>query len=211
MTVPAGKREQSRFEAEHHFVKLRREVTNLILCDFGFHEEKYRKQIDRYRQTHSATPNVDEITARWEAKCESFKAWYIDEEGRAVIDILRRISTDFTIGNGIFPSESHAKLLEYLQRRYHINKAIGNCYALKREIQYVIETLPVDINKYERFAQMIDHQIKLYKGVRQASNKFLKADKKGETLTQAITRTFDGIASIIRKIGQVESGSDKQQ
>ena len=208
MSVPKGRRQESRFEAIHHFIKLRKEVTNLILCDFGFSEEKYLKQIDRYREAHRTAENVEAVVERWEAKNKSFKAWYIDEEGRAILDILRNISTEFTLGNSIYPSGTHAKLLEWLQRRWHINRAIGYCYALKQEIHYAIETLPVDINKYERFSDMIDRQIALYKGVRQASNKMLKpanGKSNSDSLSNAVTRTFDGIAAIIRKIGKIEA------
>lgn len=49
MGVPKGKRKLSRFEAAHHYYRLRSEVTNLMLQDFGFSEEKYRKSIERYR------------------------------------------------------------------------------------------------------------------------------------------------------------------
>ncbi len=207
MSVPKNRRDQSRFEAEHQFYKLRREVTNLILCDFGFHEEKYLKQIERYRENHSTAANVDEICARWEAKNRSFNVWFIDEEGRAILDLLRKISVEFTVGNSIFPSGTHAKVMEYLQRRYHIDQAIGYCYALKHEIQYAIEILPVDINKYERFAMMIDKQIALYKGVRQASNKFLKGSKGNDSIEETTGNIFDGIASLIRKISRIESAA----
>lgn len=45
MSVPKGRRRQSRFEAQHHYYRLRDEVTLLMLQDFGFSEEKYRQQI----------------------------------------------------------------------------------------------------------------------------------------------------------------------
>ena len=210
MSVPKGKRSQSKFEAQHHFFKLRDEVTELILNDFGFSEEKYMKQMEHYRRSHQTAENVEAVVEKWEAKCESFKRWYVDEEGRAIIDIMRRIQTEFTIGNSIYPSSTHAKLMEWLTRRYHMNRAIGLCFTLKQEIQYVIRTLPVDINKFERFAVDIDKQIALYKGVRQADNRLIKqSDKvKPDSLTGAVSRTFNGIADIIRKIGKIEDSAD---
>ena len=55
-----------------------------------------------------------------------------------------------------------------------MDEAIAQCYVLKQELQYIISTLPVDINKYERVAVEIDRQIALYKGVRQSDNRLLK-------------------------------------
>ena len=174
MSVPKGKRKESKFEAQHHFYRLRADVTNLMLLDFGFSEEKYRKHIERYRETHSKTGNVDEIVERYRKKCDSFKKWFIDKECDAVLEILRRIGCEFTLGNSIYPSETPAKVMEFCERRKHIDEAIAQCYVLKQELQYIISSLPVNINRYERLAVDIDKQIALYKGVRQSDNRLLK-------------------------------------
>lgn len=205
-----GRRQESRFEAQHNFYKVRAEVTALVLNDFGFSEEKYRKKMEKYRRDHAKDANIDDIVARWERKNESFKKWFIDEEARAIIDTMREIEKEFTVGNSIFPSETPAKVVEFLIRRQHVNRAIGLCFALKQEIHYVIRTLPVDINKYERFAEMIDRQIALYKGVRQADNRLIKPRKpqKSRTIDGEVTRLFDSLANIIRKIGKMEQNAE---
>ena len=183
MAVPKGKRKESKFEAQHHFYRLRADVTNLMLLDFGFSEEKYRKHIERYRETHAKTGNVDEVVERYQKKCDSFKKWFIDRECDAVLEILRRIGCEFTLGNSIYPSETPAKVMEFCERRKHIDEAIAQCYVLKQELQYIISSLPVDINRYERLAVDIDKQIALYKGVRQSDNKEAGQSRKqwGET------------------------------
>ena len=174
MSVPAGKRKQSRFEAVHQFFRLRDEVTTLMLLDFGFSVERYNAMIERYASYHKDDPNVGEIVARFRAKRDSFHRWFIDRECDAVLDILRRIDSEFTAGNSIYPGETPAKIAEFCVRRKHIDEAIAACYVLKQELQYIIRTLPVDMNKFERFAEMIDKQIALYKGVRQADNRLIK-------------------------------------
>ena len=212
-SVPKSRRDESRFEAQHHFFSLRKEVTALVLNDFGFSEKKYREQMEKYRAAHINDPNIEGIVERWEKKNESFKRWFVDEEGRAVIDIMRDIQRHFSLGNSIFPSDTPARLMEFLVRRYHMNRAIGLCFSLKQELNYVIRTLPVDINKFERFAVMIDKQIALLKGVRQADNRLIKPKKekgnKPRTIEGEITKVFDGIAAIIRKIGRMEQQADK--
>ena len=205
MSVPKGKRRQSRFEAQHHYYRLRDEVTLLMLQDFGFSPEKYQETIEWYRQCHDSAENTDEVVARYEKKAESFNKWFIDKECDAVLEMLRNIETEFTQGNSIYPSDTPAKLLEFLVRRHHMNNAIAGCYALKQELNYVIRTLPVDKNKYERFGEALDKQIALYKGVRQSDNRFLKERKKGNnTLARETASIIDAISALIHKIGSAE-------
>ena len=204
MSVPKGKRRQSRFEAQHHYFKLRDEVTRLMLQDFGFSTEKYRETIDYYRRCHQAADNVDEVTARYEKKCEAFNKWFIDKECDAVLDILRKIENEFTRGNSTFPSDTPARLVEFVTRRHHMNNAIAECYALKQELNYIIRTLPVDKNKFKRFGEAIDKQISLYKGVRQSDNRFLKRNTKNNTVARETATIIDSIADLLGKIQQTE-------
>lgn len=205
MSVPKGKRRQSRFEAQHNYYKLRDEVTLLMLRDFGFSPEKYQETIEWYRRCHESAENVEEVVARYEKKAESFNKWFIDRECDAVLEMLRNIETEFTQGNSIYPSDTPAKLLEFLVRRHHMNNAIAGCYALKQEINYVIRTLPVDKNKFERFGESIDKQIALYKGVRQSDNRFLRERKKGNnTLTRETASIIDAIMALLNKMASIE-------
>ena len=210
MSVPKSKRKESRFEAQHNLYILRKEVTNLVVADFGFSEEKYLEQMERYRAAHRSAENVDEVCARWQEKCEGFKVWYVDEEGRAILDLMRSIQTEFGVAHSVFPSRTHAKLLEFLQRRWHMNRAIGYCYALKQDIQYAIETLSVDIKKFEWFADRIDREIALIRGVRQASNSMIKppGEERPGSLTAAVGKACTAVAEILWKIGKIESGAD---
>lgn len=201
-SVPLSRRKPSRFEAEHQFYKLRDAVTEFMLLDFGFSQEKYEKMIERYRATHSNCDSVDEIVARWKKKSDAFYKWYIDKECDAVLKILQNIEAEFTFGNSIYPSETCAKLFEFIERRKHINAAISNCYVLKQELQAIVRALPVDYNKCIRFTEALDKQIALYKGVRQADNRFLKPNRKSkaDSVTQDMTAILDRTVSVIYKI-----------
>ena len=204
MSVPKGRRNQSRFEARHHFFQLRDAVTELILNDFGFSQEKNLAKMEKYRENHKDAANVDEVVQRWETKNDSFVRWFIDSEAKEILDLLRDIERNFTLGNSIYPSDSPAKIFEFVERRKYMDRAIGLCYTLKQEINYVLRTLPVDFNKFERFSVAIDEQIALYKGVRQADNRLLK--KKGEKMPEwfdeKTTNVFDVIAAVMREIGK---------
>ena len=205
MSVPKGRRKLSRFEAQHNFFRLRDEVTTLMLLDFGFSEKRYRETIDWYRRSHEAAEDVEDVVARYEKKCEAFNKWFIDKECDAVLEILRTIENEFTLANSVYPSETPAKLAEFITRRHHMNKAIGSCYMLKQELQYIIRTLPVDMNKYERFDEAINHQIKLYKGVRQADNRFLKTkNPEDNALIREVTVVIEKIMDFADRISRTE-------
>ena len=136
MSVPKSKRKESRFEANHNFYQLRGEVTTLTLLNFGFSVEKYNRQIERYAENHKSASNCAEVVARYKAKSTAFNDWFISEERKAVIDMLRVISIEFTIGNSIFPSKENDEInmREYCERRLHLNRAIAQCFALKQEM-----------------------------------------------------------------------------
>lgn len=204
MSVPKGKRRQSRFEAQHHYYRLRDEVTLLMLQDFGFSREKYQKTIEFYRRSHQAAENPDEVVARYEKKADAFNKWFIDKECDAVLEILRTIECEFTQANSIYPSDTPAKLLEFVTRRRHMNNAIAECYVLKQEINYIIRTLPVDKNKFKRFGEAIDRQIALYKGVRQSDNRFLRKNVKNNTLVRETASVINAIEVLLDKIEQTE-------
>jgi len=173
--------------------------------DFGFSEDKYRKTIDWYRECHRSAEDVDKVVANYEKKCESFNRHFIDRESDKVLDLISQISYEFTLGNSIYPSDTPAKLVEFVVRRLHMNRAIGLCYALKQEINFVLETLPVNIDKAERFDDAINEQIRLYKGVRQADNRFLKKKKeRNDKILTELADAIETVSSIARRIGMME-------
>ena len=192
--VPKSRRKPTKFEAEHNLFKLRDEVTKLCVNDFGFKLEKAQERRDRFEEQHKNMENLEEIMERYDKKLMSFDTWFIDEECRAILSITRDITREFTLGNSIYPKNGVSRLFEYLERRKHITRAIGLCWALKQEIQYVLRILPVDFNKYRRFDEMINKQIALFKGVRQADNRFLKqVDPKESTVIDKIAKLFDDV------------------
>ena len=48
-------------------MKLRRDLTELMLNDFGFSIEKQEKKIEKFRQIHQSASNIDEQVERTRA------------------------------------------------------------------------------------------------------------------------------------------------
>ena len=171
MFVVKRKRKPSQFEVFHHLYKLRRDITDLLLRDFGYSFEKSEKKLNkRFRNrsyeelSDSEKQQYDRLKARWKA----FDEWFIQDERKVIIDCLREITKHVYIANSIYPTVPE----ELIQRRLHQDEALGQCYRLTQELQYSIETLPVDVNIYTRFGEAIQTEINLIKGWRKSDNKF---------------------------------------
>lgn len=174
MSVLKSKRKASQFEVFHHFYKMRKEVTDLLLRDFGYDLERAEKKAMKMFGDKTYEELTPEEKARYEklmAKNKAFDEWFIVDERQTVVNCLRSICEEVFVANSIYPT----CMEELIERRIHQDRAIGQCYRLTQELQYAIETLPVDVNKYLRFADLIQTEINLLKGWRKSDNKFKRA------------------------------------
>lgn len=170
MSVLKSKRKESQFEVYHHLAKIRREITDLLLRDLGYNEVKAQQKIEKL----FSGKNYDDLTEKEKThydklvkRNESFEEWFIVDQRKIIIDCLRDITKEVYIANSIYPFYKE----ELVQRRIHQDNALGQCYRLLQELQYTIETLPVDINIYLRFALNIETEINLIKQWRKSDNK----------------------------------------
>lgn len=95
-----------------------------------------------------------------------FERWLIDGEAKAVLNSLREAQKFITLANSIFP----VYLFECDERRKFQDCAIGLHFQLLQELQFILESLPIDKNSYVRFAEMINKEIALLKEWRQSDN-----------------------------------------
>lgn len=174
MSVLKAKRKPSQFEVFHHFYKMRKEITDLLLRDFGYDLERADSKVLKMfggKPYEELTPEEKALYDKVKAKNEAFVEWFIHDERQVVVDCLRTIGEEIFVANNIYPT----CMEELIERRIRQDRAVGQCYRLTQELQYAIETLPVDVNKYLRFADLIQTEINLLKGWRKSDNKFKRA------------------------------------
>lgn len=174
MSVLKSKRKVSQFEVFHHLYKTRKEITDLLLRDFGYDFERAEKRLKKVFGGKPYDALTDDEKNRYDAmkkRNEAFDEWFISDERQVIVDCLRSITENVFIANSIYPMYPE----ELVERRVHQDRALGQCYRLTQELQYAIETLPVDIDKYLRFAELIQTEINLIKGWRKSDNKFKRA------------------------------------
>lgn len=179
MSVPKNKRSLSELEFFHNALMLRKEMTELLLRDFGIKDKvrtpakepfilKMEKDDQHVMLELFEKYHVTELS-------EQYPMWLIETFRNNILDILHDLIMNITAANTIYPVYES----ELLERRNLQNRAIGNCEQLLQEMQYVISVVPVNANKYMRYVEMIDKEIALLKGWRKSDNKRTKYLKKG--------------------------------
>ncbi|MDR2516224.1 MAG: hypothetical protein LBC88_02450 [Spirochaetaceae bacterium] len=159
MSVLKNRRGLSRLEFYHNARKMRREITMLILRDFGIHSRGAKFKAD----TGSQQP-------------EGFYDELVAEFSKNVRLLLRNMMWNITAGNTIYPVNE----AEVQERRTYQNRAIIACEQLHQEILYCEDVIPVKASTFMPYIERIEFEIKLLKGWRKANNKIetLIADRK---------------------------------
>ena len=174
MSVLKRKRKESQFEVFHHFYKVRKDITDLLLRDFGYNSKKSENHLLKMfggRCYEELSDLEKETYTNRKIKTNSFEQWFIIEQRKSIMDCLRNVQELIFVANSIYPQYQE----ELIERRILQDKAIGQCFRLIQELQYSMETLPVDTDKYLRFAKDIEKEIDLVKKWRKSDNKFNRA------------------------------------
>lgn len=124
MSVLAKNRKPSRFEVFHNLYKLRKDITELLLRDFGYNFDKQEQSLEK-RFGGRAYDQLDkqekvrykQLLTRWVA----FDEWFIKDERAVIVDCLREITRHVYAANSIYPTCPE----ELVQRRLHQDEAIG--------------------------------------------------------------------------------------
>ena len=156
MSVLKNKRHLSKLEFFNTALKLRKDITNLLLMDFGIRDKIRRVKV----------PDSDkELTI-----IEEYPEWLITHFRQNIMLILRNLLHHITAANTIYP----VNLAEVQARRIYQTKAIVNCEQLLQELQYCADIFPVKLTKFLPFVDSIELEIKLLKGWRKSTNEIEK-------------------------------------
>ncbi len=174
MSVVKNKRKESELEFFHNAYILRKEMTDLLLRDFGI-KDKVRT-VNKEPFIMKMEKDDQEVMLELFQKyhvielSEQYPMWLIEKFRDSILNILHDLIMNITAANTIYPIYES----ELFERRNFQNRAIGNCEQLLQEMQYIISTVPVNANKYMRYVEMIEKEIALLKGWRKSDNKIMK-------------------------------------
>lgn len=177
----------------HNALRLRKEVTELLLRDFGIrgkiyqeaHEarmddlsrEKFLRVIGHYDVSPADREELESIIYNCtydEATIAQYPAWIVNYFRTSILRIMESMMGHLYMGNSIYITMES----EHLKRREHWNAAIGCAYNLAAWLDYVRQTLPVDVNKYDRYLERCRREIEMLRGVRKSDNTVMNGIRK---------------------------------
>lgn len=171
MSVPKSQRGQSSFEVLNNVKRMRSEIMKLIYLDFCFSEEKAEKYLNKLmfgkESLEDLTEEQQERYLTKKAQFEAFKNWFIDDERTSIQHYLKSVAAHISMANSISPMYTK----ELIERRIHQDKAIGCCEMILQELQFIIDQLPVNSDKYVIYTEFVVKEIALIKGWRKSDNK----------------------------------------
>jgi hypothetical protein len=167
LSVLKTKRSLSKLEFYHNARQLRKDITNLLLRDFGV-RDKVRK---------IKTEDDMELTI-----IEEYPNWIIVEFRQNVLRILHNLMMNITAGNTVYPTTME----EVGVRRHYQTASIVNCEQLLQELMYCSDILPLGVEKFLPFINAVEFEIRLLKGWRKSTNKM--ADDLGKKSTEDIEK-----------------------
>lgn len=185
MSVPKNRRTLAETEYYHNALKLREEILDLLIRDFGVKIKK--NDFEFLKKSHEVSKEDVELL---EYLCNKYRiaehilyefpAWFMEYERKYLMDGLRRFMTHIRYADAITVRSD--KMHEY--RRYHIIQARTECYMLMDEMDYVVKVFPVDMNKYLPLIDTIHYEIKLLSRLEKLDNdRYRKWKRKGDKRT----------------------------
>ena len=173
MTVLKRNRKESQFEVFHHSKKLRHEIVDLLKREFGFSQKKFEDELRKHfggRSFGELSEHDKEIYNQTREKWLKFYKQFIERERDKILDCIDNLQNEINLANTIYPTSDDG----LTKRRLHQEAAIGWCNNLLNNLQFAVDELPVNVNSYMRFADMIDRQITLLKKWRKSDNNYKK-------------------------------------
>lgn len=162
--IPKSRRSESKLEAVHKAYKLRACITQGLIQSFGYSEKLLNLQIqDKSYLTEQQRQELKDNTRK-------FTAWLIETERTDILNYTRGIVQHLIAANTIYPQYPS----EFEERRLQMDKAMECCNNLKQELQYIVEAIPCDVNKYTKVVLEVEDEFNMIKKLRQSDNRFIK-------------------------------------
>lgn len=97
MSVLKYKRKESKFEVFDYFYRTRKEITDLLLRDFGYDKTKSDARVQKYfggRTFEELNEQEKDRYIKIQNKNIAFDDWFIVDERKTIMDCLRTITEE---------------------------------------------------------------------------------------------------------------------
>lgn len=138
----------------------------------------------------------------------TYPEWLVAKLRDGLFDIMSDMMLSITRAYTIFVTNAS----EGMERRNYINRAIGDCEALLKQMELAVHVINVDLNKYMPIVEKIEYEIMLLKGWRKSGNeklrKLLNEQSGFPTQREVINNTvYDGLDKIPNLASSTDDGA----
>lgn len=200
MSVLAKDRRESPLRVLTHWMEVRIEFNRLFVFNFGYDKKKViqavRREYHVYEATDQMKPQRLELFKSVIAMNEKAALEILEDSKKFLLDGFRQVEDHIYIANTIYPTTPE----ELSLRRCHQDEALGICFSMMKELEFIMRAMPVHSEKFPKYIQLVNEELTLLKSWRSSNNKFNKVHEKSSRRKR---KNPDGLA-------QVGESSDSQ-
>lgn len=153
---------------------IRKELSEWMLREFGTTRNKKSVRQVIKDITPEDQKTIDEIFIKYGRSTNKeyqgeYPEWFMDHERDTILKVLQELMENIVRANTLYVQKGNRT--EYEQRRLYQDRAIGCCYVLYSELQYIRSLFATDLNKYVEILESIEKEVDLLKGWRMSDNK----------------------------------------
>ena len=171
MSVLKRNRKPSKFDVLHKLTVLRKDINELIFGNFSYsHEKAQRRAFKRFKvlTEDELTDEQRRIYDRMQARWQVYDTFLIEREKDILLRRMADLGAEVHMANNIWPTDMD----ELVERRLHQDRAIGLTYTIVQELQYIMQSIPVNVNHYVTLAKDFLDYAELVKNWRRSDNRF---------------------------------------
>jgi hypothetical protein len=178
MGVSEYKRGESNKLFLANYRKLRKEVNQILMRDFGIKPRSYSVELlhEIYNLEETDRHTLETILNKYgmdSSEINKYPPWLIADWRTNIRHITAQIGTEIELANNIYISKECPNE-EYAERRKHWTLAIGYCNALKDALNEVLDCVSVKVSAYELVFEKLQKEMLLLKAIRKSDKKALE-------------------------------------
>lgn len=175
-------RQESSSNYIYESIKLRKDLTQLLLRDFGVKDKIRTLKNPLSKISRFDNFILNRIFKKYNCKSilYTYPEWMITFFRENILRHCQELIDNLTIAYNINPYLKEENVL----KRLYYDKALCSNKELLQDMQYIIEILPVDANKYMPYVSKIKRINDLIKNARSKNNKKMNKLKNESNLTE---------------------------
>lgn len=182
LSIPKSERKESKFEILELAKKIRNSLCDLAIRDFGIKDRKRCPKYDvkAFHMTAEDGQKFIELLEKYNIDKipDKYPAWFIEKLRDKVIDSTFDLVKEIEYSN-VYPTTSY----ECMVRREHQTNALSILQTLYQWLELAGTIGPLDLNKFDQYFDLIEHEIASIKKLRKHDNKILKKIQGNEIKT----------------------------